>query len=153
MLLSSGDVALPMVSPNKIQQCCRLPLVKELIFSPLVCLLQVLLLMHPYVVARMRNKVLLVTTSFVGASLLPGMGRLWLYPGSFCANHYYFTQLTYCLSTLILVSEFLNAALLRDREIDEKVANAKKAAKQTGNEDENVEKDGGEDVDEKKKEQ
>ena len=120
---------------------------QKLIVFFLFCLLQVLLLMHPYVVARMRNKVLLVTTSFVGASLLPGMGRLWLYPGSFCANHYYFTQLTYCLSTLILVSEFLNAALLRDREIDEKAANAKLA----GNEDEKVE-NGGEDVDEKKKE-
>jgi GPI-anchor transamidase subunit U len=79
----------------------------------------VLMLMHPHVVARMRQKSVLVVSTSIGVALLPTMWYLWLYPGAACANHYYFSQLTYTTSLLLVVSEFLGAALLRDRQIEE----------------------------------
>jgi hypothetical protein len=83
-----------------------------------VSLPMILMLMHPFVVARMRCKAVLLITSIVCVALLRTTHWLWLYPGTACANHYYFVQMIYCLSLLILLSEFLNASLLRDREIE-----------------------------------
>lgn len=82
--------------------------------------------MHPNVVARMRNKTLFVVINLIGVCLLRIGGYLWLYPGAACANDYYFAQLTYCLSMLLTLSEFLNAALLRDRQIEKKWISEKK---------------------------
>ena len=80
----------------------------------------VLMTMHPYVVARMRGKSVLLVVLSIGVVLLPTFGYLWLYPGAACANHYYFSQATYTLSCLLLVSEFLGGALLRDRQVEKK---------------------------------
>ena len=80
----------------------------------------VLMTMHPYVVARMRAKSVLLVALSIGVVLLPTFGYLWLYPGAACANHYYFSQATYTLSCLLLVSEFLGGALLRDRQVEKK---------------------------------
>ena len=74
----------------------------------------------------MRNKSTLIVITMIGVVLMPTMWYLWLYPGAVCANHYFFSQLTYTLSLLLTVSEFLGAAVLRDRQITETIENVEK---------------------------
>ena len=84
-----------------------------------VAIPMVLMMGHPFLVARMRFKVVILTAIAVCATLLPVMWYLWLYLGSFCANHFYFAQLGYIMITLLLTTEFLAAAVIRDRQTDD----------------------------------
>ena len=114
------------------------PLVLVTVLTSLVALLRpyptlgdfavpsVFMLMHPHLIARMRNKSTLIVITMIGVVLMPTMWYLWLYPGAVCANHYFFSQLTYTLSLLLTVSEFLGAAVLRDRQITETIENVEK---------------------------